>query len=271
MNIAAIETFLAVYRTGHLNRAAGQLNITQSAVTARLDALEARLGARLLIRSRKGAELTKAGYAFLQEAELITRSWEAAQARLSLPRGVTRLCSLVVAPGFWTGLAAPWVEEMRADHPGTGFEVWTALAGDAARWLESGLSDAALLGSPLPGPDIASRLFATDTLVQVASRSRETMEWDPDYVFVDHGPAFRARHAETWPGEMTASLSFSDPGMAHAHLLAHGGSAYLPEAMVATDIAANRLYRVKGSPIFTRETHLSWRKASATAFAWLAG
>ena len=71
MNIATIETFLAVHRLGNLNRAAEELNVTQSAVTARLDALEASLGARLLNRSRKGATLTKAGYSFLEQADII--------------------------------------------------------------------------------------------------------------------------------------------------------------------------------------------------------
>ncbi|MEX0304043.1 MAG: LysR family transcriptional regulator, partial [Leisingera sp.] len=63
MNISAIQTFLSVVRTRNLNRAAEELNITQSAVSARLDTLDQALGARLLIRSRKGATLTKEGFA----------------------------------------------------------------------------------------------------------------------------------------------------------------------------------------------------------------
>ena len=52
MNIAAIQTFLAVVETGNLNKAAERLNVTQSTITARLDALEASLGAALLVRNR---------------------------------------------------------------------------------------------------------------------------------------------------------------------------------------------------------------------------
>lgn len=211
MNIAAIQTFLAVYRCGNLNRAAEELNVTQSAVTARLDALEAQLGARVLIRSRKGAELTKAGFAFLKQAELIWQSWEVARARVSLPRGMSRLCSLVVGPGLWQGLAAPWVADRRAAHPGTAFEIWSGLASDAARWLQSGLSDAALLPEPLSGGDLGTRLFASERLIQVASQPRDTCDWDPDYVFVDYGPGFRARHTEAWPQDNTANLSFNTP------------------------------------------------------------
>ena len=113
MNIAAIQTFLTVIRTGNLNRAAEQMNITQSAVTARLDALEQALGAKLLIRSRKGASLTKPGFAFLDQAEVIVRSWENARARTNLPRGVTRLFSFVCHPSLWSGLGEAWVNDLR--------------------------------------------------------------------------------------------------------------------------------------------------------------
>jgi DNA-binding transcriptional LysR family regulator len=76
MNLAALETFLAVVDAGNLNKAAERLNVTQSTVTARLDALDEALGQKLLVRSRKGAQLTKAGFAFQRHAELIVRTWE---------------------------------------------------------------------------------------------------------------------------------------------------------------------------------------------------
>ena len=69
MKIAAIQTFLSVVRTRNLISAAEELNVTQSAVSARLDALEESLGQTLLVRSRKGAKLTKAGFAFLGQAK----------------------------------------------------------------------------------------------------------------------------------------------------------------------------------------------------------
>ena len=53
MNIATLQTFLAVVQTGHLNKAAAQLHVTQSTVTTRLDVLEQTLGQKLLVRSRR--------------------------------------------------------------------------------------------------------------------------------------------------------------------------------------------------------------------------
>ncbi|WP_139837705.1 LysR family transcriptional regulator [Roseovarius litorisediminis] len=270
MNIAAIQTFLAVVRTRNLNRAAEELNVTQSAVTARLDTLEQSLGAKLLIRSRKGAMLTKAGYAFLESAEVIANTWQNARARTSLPQGVTRLFSFVCDPSLWSGLGETWVAELRATHPETATEIWSGLTPDAQRWLQSGLSDAALLPEPLTGPDFDSREFAADQLVQVATRPRAAMRWDPDYIFVDYGPAFRTQHAQAWPGDDTAALSFSNPDWALSHLMAQGGSAYLPKRMIETRLSTGTLHLVKGAASFTRRTFLTWRKASETVFPWLA-
>ena len=79
MNIAAFQTFLAVVETGNLSKAAEQLHVTQSTVTTRLDVLEETLGQKLLVRSRRGAELTKAGFAFQRHAELMVQAWEQAR------------------------------------------------------------------------------------------------------------------------------------------------------------------------------------------------
>lgn len=270
MNIAAIQTFLAVVRTGNLNRAAAALNVTQSAVTARLDSLEAALGATLLNRSRKGATLTKAGYAFLDRAEVIVSAWDGARALVGLPSGVTRLFSLVCAPGLWHGLADDWLASVRAAHPGTAVETWAGLETDARRWLQSGLSDAALLPQPLAGAEFDSRLFGTDRLVQVSTHTADASPRDPDYVFVDYGPTFRTQHAKAWPGDTTAAISFSNPDWALAHLLAHGGSAYLPDRLARADIAAGRLIAVPETPAVDQPVYLSWLKAGTGAFPWLA-
>lgn len=269
VNIAAIQTFLAVTRSGNLNRAAEQLNITQSAVTARLDTLEAALGARLLNRSRTGATLTKAGFAFLDQAELITSTWTNARAQTSLPKGVTAMFSLVCDPALWSGPGAGWIDTLRAEHPQTAFDIWSGGPAEARRWLHSGLSDAAMLSEPLTGPDFAHRPFAREDLVQVSSREDDTMHWGPDYIFVDYGPAFRARHAIAWQGDETTTFRFSNPDWALSHLLRHGGSAYLPRPLAAPHLASGTLHLVDGAATFNRQCHLSWRKAAEPAFEWL--
>lgn len=269
MNITAIQTFLCVVRTRNLNRAAEEMNITQSAVSARLDALDLALGARLLIRSRKGATLTKEGFAFLEQAEVIARSWENAKTRISLPQGVTHLFSLACAPGLWTGLGAVWIDKIRKANPETAIEIWTASPAEARSWLQSGMCDAALLPEPVDAPACESRIHSTDALIQVATQPRQSVRWHADYIYVDYGSAFRAEHAAAWLSEESAALAFSAPDWALSHILSHGGSAYLPEYLVQDLIAAEQLFQVEGSPSVTQRSHLTWRLDRVERFPWL--
>ncbi|MEM6577461.1 MAG: LysR family transcriptional regulator [Pseudomonadota bacterium] len=268
MNITAIQTFLAVYRLGNLNRAADELNITQSAVTARLDALENTLGTPLLNRSRKGATLTKAGYGFLEQADLILRTWQSAKARLSLPTGITQLFSFVCEPSLWTGRGRDMLHDWRVSNRDIAFEVWNASLREAGEWLSSGMSDAALLTAPLTGPEIAHRVIDHEKIVQVSTKARDVMTWDPHYVFVDYGHAFRTWHSETWPGDDLARMAFSDPDWALDHLLSEGGSAYLPASVIDRLVRERRLFPVENAAHFERQIVMNWRTASAAQFPW---
>lgn len=58
-----LATFLEVYRTGSLSAAAARLGVSQPTVTAQLARLEEQLGARLFVRSGRGAEPTERGAA----------------------------------------------------------------------------------------------------------------------------------------------------------------------------------------------------------------
>ena len=124
MHIGALQTFLAVVETGNLNKAAEQLNLSQSAVTARLDALEDRLGQPLLVRSRKGAQLTRAGFRLRPFAESLVRGWEQAQSFVGLPKGYAGLFSFACEFDLWASAGKRWLDERRVAHPDCAFEAW---------------------------------------------------------------------------------------------------------------------------------------------------
>lgn len=269
MKIAAIQTFLSVVRTRNLISAAEELNVTQSAVSARLDALEESLGQTLLVRSRKGAKLTKAGFAFLGQAETIANTWENAKARASLPKGLTNLFSLACEPNLWGNLAETWMTNLRALHPDTAFEIWSATSREASEWLQSGVSDAALLFEQIVAPNIVSRVFSRDRLVLVSSVEREVVPWDPAYIYVHYGPEFRRHHVQAWPKDETARVSFNAPDWALRHILKTGGSAYLPDRLIKPYLDNQRLFTVKGAEGFQQIAYLSWRESHDVKFPWL--
>ncbi|MEA4895103.1 MAG: LysR family transcriptional regulator [Oscillospiraceae bacterium] len=71
MNSEVLNTFVSLLELSSFTKTAQHLKITQSAVTKRIDALEAELGTELLVRSRKSVIPTAKGKIFFDYAKSI--------------------------------------------------------------------------------------------------------------------------------------------------------------------------------------------------------
>jgi LysR family transcriptional activator of nhaA len=71
LNFHHLHYFWAVAREGHLTRAAGQLNVSQSALSAQIKLLEDQLGQPLFARQGRALQLTEAGRVALAYADTI--------------------------------------------------------------------------------------------------------------------------------------------------------------------------------------------------------
>lgn len=93
--IEGVETFLAVVRHRNFRRAADDLGVTPSAVSQAVRALEARVGAALLVRTTRSVGLTEAGQRFFDRAgpafEELLAAGEAARDLGRRPSGLLRL------------------------------------------------------------------------------------------------------------------------------------------------------------------------------------
>lgn len=76
-----LDTFLAVAESGSFNKAAEKLYITPAAVMKQMNALEARLGMKLIRRNKKGIVLTAAGESIQKDAKKIKRESQRAVER----------------------------------------------------------------------------------------------------------------------------------------------------------------------------------------------
>lgn len=78
ISIRQIRYFVAAAETGQISRAAIQMGVSQSAVTAAVKQIEAEVGARLLERHAHGVTLTLEGGRFIRHARSILVSLSAA-------------------------------------------------------------------------------------------------------------------------------------------------------------------------------------------------
>jgi LysR family transcriptional regulator, flagellar master operon regulator len=87
VDINAARTFLEIVKAGSFVRAAANLNLTQTAVSARIRVLEDELDRALFIRNKAGARLTAAGEQFLKYATTLVQVWERAHHEVGMPAG----------------------------------------------------------------------------------------------------------------------------------------------------------------------------------------
>ncbi len=113
-----LAVFVAAVETGTIQGAADALVLTQSAATKRLQRLEQRLGAALLIRGRRGVEPTEAGRILYPDAKEALLALDRAEQR-ALAAGAQAASRLRLAASHTIGgfLLPRWLSAFRAAVP----------------------------------------------------------------------------------------------------------------------------------------------------------
>lgn len=82
MDLELLKTFITVNKTQHFGKAANDLFVTQSAISARIRLLESQLNCQLFLRDSKPLQLTEEGKKFIVRAEEIIQTWTLAKSEL---------------------------------------------------------------------------------------------------------------------------------------------------------------------------------------------
>jgi len=116
--VTGMRVFVRVVAAGSLAGAGRGSGLSQTMVTKHVDAIEARLGVRLLQRSTRRLTLTEAGRGYLEACQRILAEIEEAEAAAGAgqaePRGLLRLNAPV---SFGTSQIAPLLGRFAASYP----------------------------------------------------------------------------------------------------------------------------------------------------------
>jgi DNA-binding transcriptional LysR family regulator len=101
-----LAAFESAARTGSFTQAGIELNLTQSAISRQIRALEERLGADLFVRERQNVKLTEAGLSYAREIrEALKHIGDASMAIRASPQATS--FNLAVLPAFGTRWLIP--------------------------------------------------------------------------------------------------------------------------------------------------------------------
>lgn len=171
MNLRFVEAFYWVATLKSVSRAAEKLFITQSAMSARVAALEDELGALLLDRRDKTFRLTVAGSRFLVHAQKLLELQRTAKAEVGsevAPEMTVRLGAIESVLHSWL---IPWVEALRQQYPSLELELTVETTQVLIDQMRRGVLDIAFAALPASGDGIRTSTFPTMEMCFVGNRT----------------------------------------------------------------------------------------------------
>jgi DNA-binding transcriptional LysR family regulator len=168
MDLILLQSLLAVADSGTITDAAERIHVSQSALSRRLQQLEAELGAELLVRGRHGVELTDLGRQTVERGRGIVARYDELRANiaehLGLQRGTVRVGGGATVTSF---LLPPAIAEFQTEHPGIRFFVKEGGSRQIALDVSAGDLELGVVTLPVPSRDLdISQLFIDEiTLV----------------------------------------------------------------------------------------------------------
>lgn len=142
MTLEQLRIFVGVAEREHMTAAARALNVTQSAASAAIAALEERHAVKLFHRIGRGIALTEAGRLFLVEARGVLARADAAGIVLdelgSMKRGTLRVVASQTIAAYWL---PPILAKFRERHPALGIELAIGNTEQAAARVHDGEAD----------------------------------------------------------------------------------------------------------------------------------
>ena len=182
MTLEQLRIFVAVAERQHITRAAEVLNLTQSAVSAAIAALEERHDAKLFNRVGRGIELTEVGRVFLTEAKAILSRVQTAELALGelsgLKRGTLCVQASQTIASFW--LPRHLVVFRRA-YPAIDIRLSIGNTAQVAAAIDTGTAELGFVEGEVLNPLLISRPIARDQMIVVVGTghpwaNRKTLE-----------------------------------------------------------------------------------------------
>ncbi|HEY7548429.1 MAG TPA: LysR family transcriptional regulator [Hyphomicrobiaceae bacterium] len=261
MTLEQLRIFVAVAEREHVTQAARALNMTQSATSAAITALENRYATRLFDRIGRRIALTEAGRLFLAEARAVLARAAAAERVLAdladLKRGSLLLAASQTVASYWLPQV---VERYRSRYPGIAIAQSIGNTEYVAGRVRDGLADLGFAEGDIDDPALAVTPVAEDELVLVVPRRHPWARRPPrspeeiaagPWVLREPGSGTRAIFEAALPGlglappGLTVALEVPSNEAVRAAVEAGTGVTAISRLVVANAIKAGTLAAVK--------------------------
>ncbi|MCY0389205.1 LysR family transcriptional regulator [Robbsia sp. Bb-Pol-6] len=250
-----LQVFAAVADAGSFSLAAQRLERAQSAVSYTVANLEALLGLTLFERTRRRPVLTEAGRAILADARRVDTTMHDLQARAAgLTLGLEAEVSLAVDVMFPIDPLVGILEDFARVFPTVTLRLRMEPLGGVLKLVVERECELGISGPLGSWPDaIAPNLLGAISLISVAAPGHPLARRDgriPTHELREHTQLVLTDRSRLAEGPMHGvyanhSWRIGDLGAKHRLLLAGLGWGGMPRHLVAADLAAGRLVRIR--------------------------
>jgi DNA-binding transcriptional LysR family regulator len=262
MTLEQLRIFAAVADKQHVTQAARELNLTQSATSAAIAALEGRYGVKLFDRVGRGIVLTHMGRSFLGEARAVLARAHAAEQVLrdfaGLKAGRLVIAASQTVGSYWlpTRLLA-----FQAAHPGIEIDVKIANTELVAADVREGMADVGFIEGDIDDAALSARRVGGDILVAVvgaghplANQRKLPHDWmiRTPWILREPGSGTRAMFERALKkrglrlSELTIQLELSSNEAIRTAIEAGRSAAAISDLVVEKAVAAQRLFQLEG-------------------------
>lgn len=257
MDVDLIRTFIQVAKARHFRKAAEQLFLTQSAVSARIKLLEDRLGAKLFERSKHQVSLTTAGVRFMAHAESLMATWSHACQEVRLPEQATASIVAGATDTLWNIFLTDWMIEAGKGFSDLVIRSELHTADSLMPALLDGSLDIAVMFDAPALPRLHFEELGAISLIMVADKKGLSAEQalSERFINVDWGEAFAVALQQQFNSSSASMLHTSVGKVALDLILKSGGAAYLPQPMVARHLVEESLHLVENTPVIVRPVY----------------
>ena len=245
MDVDLARTLVSIVETGSFKEAANRLHLTQSAISARVKALEDAVGKRLLDRSKSGVQLTPSGEHFYRHATTLVRVWR--QALLEVALSEEHVDHLVVGAqiSLWEGFLLKWIAKVKETNENLAVSANVGGSVELMDRLADGTLDIAVVYRATQRPGLEIEHLFDEELALITSEDKMQGIPGSRYAFVNWGPEFSGDHAETYPNIANAGLQLDLGAIAINYLFDTKASGYFPLRIAKPYLADGRLRLVK--------------------------
>jgi DNA-binding transcriptional LysR family regulator len=170
MTLEQLRIFIAVAEKQHVTQAARELNLTQSAASAAIAALERRYDVKLFDRVGRSIVLTQVGKRLLAEARDVLARVKTAQQVLddlaNLKQGALTVAASQTVANYWLPSRLGAFQEA---YPGIALDIRIANTEIVAQLVHDGAADIGFVEGEIDDAALSRRRIEGDTLIVVVS------------------------------------------------------------------------------------------------------